>query len=161
MGYPAAPADVIGRREDLLLQHPHSLNARFRLDVRARAEVLPIDRQDLPGVERTLTLRAIDDADRLAQVLGGDPRTAAGRAQAPFPQRPASLRGVRDGSHAEPDRSIPPEGAGHLKLQYLHTPGGIWHAGFSTTQARTVAPNRVRRGGWTCRRPSRRAARNL
>jgi NADPH-dependent 2,4-dienoyl-CoA reductase/sulfur reductase-like enzyme/rhodanese-related sulfurtransferase len=102
-GLPYYVGGVIEEENDLLLQTPASLHARFRLDVRVLTEALIIDPvkkevsvQDLqsgnrytlpydklvlspgaspivppmPGVERALTLRTVEDVERIvAQVL--------------------------------------------------------------------------------------------
>jgi NADPH-dependent 2,4-dienoyl-CoA reductase/sulfur reductase-like enzyme/rhodanese-related sulfurtransferase len=102
-GLPYYVGGVIEEENDLLLQTPASLHARFRLDVRVLTEALFIDPvkkevsvQDLqsgnrytlvydklvlspgaspivppmPGVERALTLRTVEDVERIvAQVL--------------------------------------------------------------------------------------------
>ena len=112
-GLPYHVGGVIEEREDLLLQTPERLHARFNLDVRVlheataidrdrrvvavvdhgtgEAEELPYDvlvlapgarpiRPPIPGIERALTLRDVEDTDRLvaatsnatrAVVIGG------------------------------------------------------------------------------------------
>ncbi|WP_217487229.1 FAD-dependent oxidoreductase [Rhodococcus sp. W8901] len=97
-GLPYYAGGVIEDRDELLLQTPESLGARFRLDVRVRSEVVSIDADartvtvrdlesgntyvesydelvlstgaspivpPLPGVERALILRDVEDVDRL------------------------------------------------------------------------------------------------
>ncbi|WP_305095335.1 FAD-dependent oxidoreductase [Prescottella sp. R16] len=97
-GLPYYAGGVIEDRDELLLQTPESLGARFRLDVRVRSEVAAIDADartvtvrdlasgdtyvesydelvlstgaspivpPLPGVERALILRDVEDVDRL------------------------------------------------------------------------------------------------
>ncbi|MFM1727918.1 FAD-dependent oxidoreductase [Prescottella soli] len=97
-GLPYYAGGVIEDRDELLLQTPESLGARFRLDVRVRSEVAAIDPDartvtvhdlasgdayvesydelvlstgaspivpPLPGVERALILRDVEDVDRL------------------------------------------------------------------------------------------------
>ncbi|MBM3892373.1 MAG: CoA-disulfide reductase, partial [Verrucomicrobia bacterium] len=44
-GLPYFVGGEIGKREDLLLQTPQSLKARFNLDVRVNSDVLSIDRE--------------------------------------------------------------------------------------------------------------------
>ena len=101
-GLPYHVGGVIEDREDLLLQTPESLAARFNLDVRVRNEVVGIDtaahtvdirdldsdrvyterydalvlspgarpvRPPIPGIERALTLRDIEDTDRMIGAL--------------------------------------------------------------------------------------------
>lgn len=108
-GLPYHLGGVITERDELLLQTPQSLHARFRLDVRVHSEVEHIDLAahtvrvrdlgtgtsyeeswdrlvlspgaapfvpDLPGVERALTLRTVEDLDRLVEALDQQPRTA-------------------------------------------------------------------------------------
>jgi NADPH-dependent 2,4-dienoyl-CoA reductase/sulfur reductase-like enzyme/rhodanese-related sulfurtransferase len=55
-GLPYYVGGVISDREELLLQTPESLNARFDLDVRVRTEAIAIDRD-----ARTVTLRNLAD----------------------------------------------------------------------------------------------------
>ena len=101
-GLPYHVGGVIEDREDLLLQTPESLAARFALDVRVLNEVVAIDaaartveirdlttdrvytepydelilspgarpvRPPIPGIERALTLRDIEDTDRMIDAL--------------------------------------------------------------------------------------------
>jgi NADPH-dependent 2,4-dienoyl-CoA reductase/sulfur reductase-like enzyme/rhodanese-related sulfurtransferase len=108
-GLPYYVGGVIEERDELLLQTPASLNARFALDVRVRTEATAIDRarqvvhiRDLetgestelhydalvlspgarpvtppiPGIERALALRTVEDADAL-KAATGQARTAA------------------------------------------------------------------------------------
>ncbi len=112
-GLPYHVGGVIEEREDLLLQTPERLHARFNLDVRVLHEATAIDRDrrvvavvdhgtgeteelpydvlvlapgarpirpPIPGIERALTLRDVEDTDRLvaatsnatqAVVIGG------------------------------------------------------------------------------------------
>ncbi|QBJ95438.1 CoA-disulfide reductase [Rhodococcus sp. ABRD24] len=97
-GLPYYAGGIIEDRDELLLQTPESLGARFRLDVRVRSEVVAIEPDartvtvhnldsgdtyvesydelvlstgaspivpPLPGVERALILRDVEDVDRL------------------------------------------------------------------------------------------------
>ncbi|RVW05162.1 FAD-dependent oxidoreductase [Rhodococcus xishaensis] len=97
-GLPYYAGGVIEDRDELLLQSPESLGARFRLDVRVRSEVVAIDPDartvtvedfetgdpyvesydelilstgaspvvpPLPGANRALSLRDVEDVDRL------------------------------------------------------------------------------------------------
>lgn len=108
-GLPYYLGGVIEERQDLLLQTPESLAARFNIDVRVRHEAIAIDRaakairvRDLttgeetserydalvlspgatpvrppmPGGERMLTLRDIDDVDAAMAALSEAPRSA-------------------------------------------------------------------------------------
>lgn len=108
-GLPYFVGGVIAKRQDLLLQTPASLHARFRLDVRVRSEVLAIDRNarlitvrdlesgetyelhydylvlspgaqaivpPLPGIERALTLRTVEDVTRIAAAVEAGPQHA-------------------------------------------------------------------------------------
>ncbi|MDO8392610.1 MAG: FAD-dependent oxidoreductase [Actinomycetota bacterium] len=103
-GLPYHVGGVIEAREQLLLQTPQSLGARFALDVRVRHEAIKIDtstreieirnladgttyresydalvlspgarpvRPPIPGIERALTLRDIEDTDAMIAALGG------------------------------------------------------------------------------------------
>ena len=103
-GLPYHVGGVIEDREDLLLQTPESLAARFALDVRVLNEVVGIDptartveirdlrdghtysepydelilspgarpvRPPIPGIERALTLRDIEDTDRMIERVHG------------------------------------------------------------------------------------------
>ncbi len=108
-GLPYYVGGVIEERDELLLQTPASLNARFALDVRVRTEATSIDRDrrvvlvrdletgqttelpydalvlspgarpvtpPIPGIERALGLRTVEDADALKAATEGV-RTAA------------------------------------------------------------------------------------
>ena len=79
-GLPYHVGGVIPERSSLLLQTPQSLAARFRLDVRVATEELPYDkvilspgarpvRPPIPGIERALTLRDIEDTDVLVAAV--------------------------------------------------------------------------------------------
>lgn len=108
-GLPYYIGGVISARQDLLLQTPESLHARFELDVRVRNEVIGIDRErkivtvrdltldreyelkydhlvlspgaqpvvpPLPGIERALTLRTVEDVTRIVDAVEAHPRNA-------------------------------------------------------------------------------------
>lgn len=108
-GLPYYVGGVIEAEEDLTLQTPESLQARFRLDVRVDTEVVSIDpasrrllvrstitgdeesveyadlilstgaapvRPPIPGYERALTLRTVEDAARMAAAVDGSPASA-------------------------------------------------------------------------------------
>lgn len=108
-GLPYYLGGIIEDREDLLLQTPESLRARFNLDVRVHREVIAIDRAAksvrvrdvltgtetvefydalvlspgatpvrpaMPGGERMLTLRDIDDVDAAMAALATAPSSA-------------------------------------------------------------------------------------
>jgi NADPH-dependent 2,4-dienoyl-CoA reductase/sulfur reductase-like enzyme/rhodanese-related sulfurtransferase len=108
-GLPYYVGGVIEEENDLLLQTPTSLHARFRLDVRVLTEALIIDPakkevavQDLqsgnrytltydklvlspgaspivpplPGVERALTLRTVEDVERIVVQVMAKPQSA-------------------------------------------------------------------------------------
>ena len=108
-GLPYYVGGVIEEENDLLLQTPASLHARFRLDVRILTEALIIDPvkkevavQDLrsgnrytlaydklvlspgaspivppmPGVERALTLRTVEDVERIVAHVLAKPQSA-------------------------------------------------------------------------------------
>lgn len=108
-GLPYHVGGVIAERDDLLLQTPASLGARFGIDVRVRHEAVAIDRarrivqvRDLldgsladepydvlvlspgaspvrpaiPGAERMLTLRDLDDLDAAMAALDRGPASA-------------------------------------------------------------------------------------
>jgi NADPH-dependent 2,4-dienoyl-CoA reductase/sulfur reductase-like enzyme/rhodanese-related sulfurtransferase len=108
-GLPYYVGGVIEEEQDLLLQTPESLHARFRLDVRVANEVIAINRPKktvsvrnlltrevdeidydklilspgaspvvppIPGVERAMTLRTVEDVERITQRVEEKPRTA-------------------------------------------------------------------------------------
>ncbi|HUW77997.1 MAG TPA: FAD-dependent oxidoreductase [Candidatus Nanopelagicaceae bacterium] len=108
-GLPYFIGGVIAERQDLLLQTPESLHARFDLDVRIRNEVTAIDRErkvvtvldlatgteyqlsydslvlspgaqpvvpPLPGIEKALTLRTVEDVTRIVDAVRAEPRHA-------------------------------------------------------------------------------------
>lgn len=108
-GLPYFVGGVIENEEDLTLQTPESLAARFRLDVRVENEVTAIDpehrmltvrstvsnetqtlrygalilstgaapaRPPIPGYDRALTLRTVEDAAHMATEVSDGPRTA-------------------------------------------------------------------------------------
>ena len=103
-GLPYHVGGVISERDELLLQTPRSLAARFRLDVRVRHEAVRIDRgrqvvvvrdvangteedmpydalvlspgaspvrPPIPGIERALSLRNVEDTDALVKAVHG------------------------------------------------------------------------------------------
>ena len=108
-GLPYFVGGVIEEEDNLLLQTPESLHARFRLDVRINTEALSIDRSSkriliknvltgaesaidydklvlspgaspivppLPGINRALTLRTVEDVERIVAHVKEKPRTA-------------------------------------------------------------------------------------
>jgi NADPH-dependent 2,4-dienoyl-CoA reductase/sulfur reductase-like enzyme/rhodanese-related sulfurtransferase len=108
-GLPYYVGGVIEEENNLLLQTPESLHARFRLDVRINTEALSIDRSakqlliknlvtgvesaidydklvlspgaspivpPLPGIDRALTLRTVEDVERIVAHVQQKPRTA-------------------------------------------------------------------------------------
>jgi len=108
-GLPYYVGGVIENENDLLLQTPASLHARFRLDVRVSTEVLAInpskkvvaiknlitgltDELDydklilspgaspvvppIPGIERGMTLRTVEDVEKIAASVGTKPASA-------------------------------------------------------------------------------------
>jgi NADPH-dependent 2,4-dienoyl-CoA reductase/sulfur reductase-like enzyme/rhodanese-related sulfurtransferase len=108
-GLPYFVGGVIEEEDNLLLQTPESLHARFRLDVRINTEALSIDRSakqlliknlvtgvesaidydklvlspgaspivpPLPGIDRALTLRTVEDVERIVAHVQEKPRTA-------------------------------------------------------------------------------------
>jgi len=108
-GLPYFVGGVIEEEDNLLLQTPESLHARFRLDVRINTEALSIDRNakqilirnvitgaesaldydklvlspgaspivpPLPGIDRDLTLRTVEDVERIVAHVKEKPRTA-------------------------------------------------------------------------------------
>jgi NADPH-dependent 2,4-dienoyl-CoA reductase/sulfur reductase-like enzyme/rhodanese-related sulfurtransferase len=108
-GLPYFVGGVIEEEDNLLLQTPESLHARFRLDVRINTEALSIDRSSkriliknvltgaesaidydklvlspgaspivppLPGINRALTLRTVEDVERIVAHVKDKPRTA-------------------------------------------------------------------------------------
>ncbi len=108
-GLPYFVGGVIEEENNLLLQTPESLHARFRLDVRINTEALAIDRSakqlrikniltgqessidydklvlspgaspivpPLPGVDRAMTLRTVEDVERIVAHVNEKPRSA-------------------------------------------------------------------------------------
>jgi NADPH-dependent 2,4-dienoyl-CoA reductase/sulfur reductase-like enzyme/rhodanese-related sulfurtransferase len=108
-GLPYYVGGVIEEEQDLLLQTPASLHARFRLDVRVLTEALNIDPvkkevqvqslesgnkyslaydklvlspgaspivPPIPGVERALTLRTVEDVERIVAQVMAKPQSA-------------------------------------------------------------------------------------
>ncbi len=108
-GLPYFVGGVIEEENNLLLQTPESLHARFRLDVRINTEALAIDRDakqlrikniltgqessidydklvlspgaspivpPLPGVDRAMTLRTVEDVERIVAHVNEKPRSA-------------------------------------------------------------------------------------
>lgn len=108
-GLPYFVGGVIEEENNLLLQTPESLHARFRLDVRINTEALAIDRgakqlriknsltgqessigydklvlspgaspivPALPGIERAMTLRTVEDVERIVAQVNEKPRSA-------------------------------------------------------------------------------------
>jgi NADPH-dependent 2,4-dienoyl-CoA reductase/sulfur reductase-like enzyme/rhodanese-related sulfurtransferase len=108
-GLPYYVGGVIEEEQDLLLQTPASLHARFRLDVRVLTEALSIDPvkkevhvqslesgnkyslaydklvlspgaspivPPIPGVERALTLRTVEDVERIVAQVMAKPQNA-------------------------------------------------------------------------------------
>jgi NADPH-dependent 2,4-dienoyl-CoA reductase/sulfur reductase-like enzyme/rhodanese-related sulfurtransferase len=108
-GLPYFVGGVIEEEDNLLLQTPESLHARFRLDVRINTEALSIDRSSkrlliknvltgaesaidydklvlspgaspivppLPGINRALTLRTVEDVERIVAHVKEKPLTA-------------------------------------------------------------------------------------
>ena len=108
-GLPYFVGGVIEEEDNLFLQTPESLHARFRLDVRINTEALSIDRNakqilirnvitgaesaldydklvlspgaspivpPLPGIDRALTLRTVEDVERIVAHVKEKPRTA-------------------------------------------------------------------------------------
>ena len=108
-GLPYYVGGVIENENDLLLQTPASLHARFRLDVRVSTEVLAINPSKkvvaiknlisgetsemdydklilspgaspvvppIPGIERGMTLRTVEDVEKIAARVGTKPASA-------------------------------------------------------------------------------------
>lgn len=108
-GLPYYVGGVIENENDLLLQTPASLHARFRLDVRVSTEVLAINPSKkvvaiknlisgetsemdydklilspgaspvvppIPGIERGMTLRTVEDVEKIAASVGTKPVSA-------------------------------------------------------------------------------------
>jgi NADPH-dependent 2,4-dienoyl-CoA reductase/sulfur reductase-like enzyme/rhodanese-related sulfurtransferase len=108
-GLPYFVGGVIEEEDNLLLQTPESLHARFRLDVQINTEAFSIDRNakqilirnvitgaesaldydklvlspgaspivpPLPGIDRALTLRTVEDVERIVAHVKEKPRTA-------------------------------------------------------------------------------------
>ena len=93
-GLPYFVSGVIDQREDLLLQTPGSLNARFRLNVKVRHRVLSIDAKAKTVSVQNLDTQEIfeDSYDNLVLATGAKPRMpdVAGI------ERALSLRDVTD-----------------------------------------------------------------
>ena len=98
-GLPYYVGGVIKERSALLLQTPESLKARFNIDVRVNTRAVRIDRATrtvitdtgeqilydnlvlspgatpflppIPGIERALTLRTVEDVDRIVAAIEG------------------------------------------------------------------------------------------
>lgn len=108
-GLPYFVGGVIEEENNLLLQTPESLHARFRLDIRINTEALTIDRgakqlrikniltgqeslidydklilspgaspivPPLPGIDRAMTLRTVEDVERIVAHVNETPRSA-------------------------------------------------------------------------------------
>jgi NADPH-dependent 2,4-dienoyl-CoA reductase/sulfur reductase-like enzyme/rhodanese-related sulfurtransferase len=100
-GLPYFVGGVIEEEDALLLQTPASLHARFKLDVRVATEVTVIDPvaktvmvkdwlkneeyslsydklilSPIPGIERALTLRTVEDVEKIADRVNAKPKTA-------------------------------------------------------------------------------------
>ena len=93
-GLPYFVSNVISQRDDLLLQTPETLWARFRIDVRVQTEVISIDRHN-----RTVTVKnwatgelATEGYDKLVISTGARPR----RLNLPGIERALTLRNVVD-----------------------------------------------------------------
>ncbi len=109
-GLPYYIGGIIEHEQDLLLQTPASLQARFRLDVRVSTEVLAINPSKktvairnllthenaeldydklilspgaapvvppIPGIERGMVLRTVEDVEMIAASVGEKPKSAA------------------------------------------------------------------------------------
>ncbi|SPT52998.1 Coenzyme A disulfide reductase [Actinomyces bovis] len=141
-GLPYFVGGVIPQREDLLLQTPESLAARFNLDVRVRTEALAIDRS-----ARTVQLRTTSpDGTTTEAELPYDALVLAPGAQPfvpPIPgiERALSLRDVRDadalaaavatgGVDGGPARSAVVLGAGFIGLEMAEN---LHHRGLAVT----------------------------
>ncbi|WP_243845182.1 FAD-dependent oxidoreductase [Mumia sp. ZJ1417] len=123
-GLPYHVGGVIEKRDDLLLQTPTSLAARFGLDVRTRHEVVTIDRD-----RRTVVVRAFDEDreyeesyDELVLATGA----RAVRPPIPGAERAHTLRdlddmdailAVLDGSSVAVARSVVVVGAGFIGIE--------------------------------------------
>src|ERR1039458_8949070 len=75
-GLPYYVGGIIEDESDLLLQTPESLHERFRLDVRVRrpgaSPVIP----PIPGIERALPLRTVEDVERINKIVVQQPSSA-------------------------------------------------------------------------------------
>lgn len=93
-GLPYHIGEVISNQQDLLLQTPQSLHARFRLDVRVNSRVIKIDRNNKEVVVRNLATDAeySERYDQLILSTGAKPRMI------PIPgiERAQVLRDVQD-----------------------------------------------------------------
>lgn len=98
-GLPYYAGGVIKERDALLLQTPEALKQRFNIDVRAKTRAVAIDREaktvttdagdvieydelvlspgatpfvpPIEGIDRALTLRTVEDVDRIVEVIAG------------------------------------------------------------------------------------------
>ena len=98
-GLPYYAGGVITKRDALLLQTPEALKQRFNIDVRVKTRAVSIDRvaktvttdagdsihydelvlspgatpfmPPIEGIERALTLRTVEDVDRIVEVIKG------------------------------------------------------------------------------------------
>ncbi|MHB9860536.1 FAD-dependent oxidoreductase [Streptomyces sp. YIM S03343] len=104
-GLPYHVGGVITERDDLLLQTPASLHARFALDVRVRHEVVGID-----TAERTLQVRDLD-ADRVYSLAYDDLVLSPG-ASPVVPPVPGAERGLTLRDVGDTDRIVEAVGAG-------------------------------------------------
>ena len=103
-GLPYHLSGTIEQRQSLLLQTPESLNSRFNLDVRVNTRATKIDREaqtvtteagdtiaydylvlspgatpvhpPLPGIERALSLRTVEDLDAIKSAVEGAKKAA-------------------------------------------------------------------------------------
>jgi NADPH-dependent 2,4-dienoyl-CoA reductase/sulfur reductase-like enzyme/rhodanese-related sulfurtransferase len=119
-GLPYYVGSVIDDQEDLLLQTPERLHARFRLDVRVRTEVIGIDR-----AQHRVEFRSTDggvvetlDYDKLILSPGASPV----RLEIPGFERTRPLRTVEDAERlvrdvAKTPRSAVVVGAGFVGLE--------------------------------------------
>jgi NADPH-dependent 2,4-dienoyl-CoA reductase/sulfur reductase-like enzyme/rhodanese-related sulfurtransferase len=98
-GLPYHIGGVIPEREDLLLQTPTSLNARFGLDVRTGHEVVGIDRD-----ARTLRVRVLDDGSEYSE--SWDSLVLSPGAAPVVPPVPGAERGLTLRDVADTDRVL-------------------------------------------------------
>jgi NADPH-dependent 2,4-dienoyl-CoA reductase/sulfur reductase-like enzyme/rhodanese-related sulfurtransferase len=132
-GLPYYLGGVIQHRDDLLLQTPASLGARFNLDVRVHHEVVAIDRAAKTVSVRNVLTGELSTERYDALVLS--PGAAPVRPSIPGAERMLSLRDIEDVDAAMAALSIAPRsalvvGAGFIGLEMVEN---LVHRGLDVT----------------------------